>query len=121
VLRSARHVDRAGQASRGIDLLTAAVERAGFIAALRAVDLAGGPVSEFLPADDATWERGRGWALALGLRCAAYTTGNPLLGGLGRYTISQVLTGSGAGAQSRAQTRSVRRPRHRRRPDNTAS
>lgn len=46
-----------------------------------------------LPADDAAWERGRGWALDLGLRCAAYSAGNPLLGGIGRYTVSQVVSG----------------------------
>src|SRR5215469_1355488 len=45
-----------------------------------------------LPADQATWERGRGWALELGIRCAAYATGNPLLGEIGKYTIRQVLT-----------------------------
>jgi aminoglycoside phosphotransferase (APT) family kinase protein len=176
---------------RGVDLPTAAARLAGFIAALRAVDLAGEPVSEFrrdlasrdrpvadaigalgdvphreavlrawrraraapawdgppvwmhgdlhpanllitdgqlsgvidfgllgagdpavdlmvawtflsaparqafraaLPADDATWERGRGWALDLGLRCAAYSADNPLLGEIGRYTVGQVLT-----------------------------
>lgn len=46
-----------------------------------------------LPADEATWERGRGWALVHGLRCAAYSADNPLLGDIGRYTISQVVTG----------------------------
>lgn len=45
-----------------------------------------------LPADEATWERGRGWALDLGIRCAAYSAGNPLLGEIGNYTITQVLT-----------------------------
>lgn len=45
-----------------------------------------------LPADDATWERGRGWALDLGLRCDAYSADNPLLGEIGKYTVSQVLT-----------------------------
>jgi aminoglycoside phosphotransferase (APT) family kinase protein len=45
-----------------------------------------------LPTDEATWERGRGWALDLGIRCAAYSSDNPLLGEIGRYTISQVLT-----------------------------
>lgn len=176
---------------RGTDLLTSAARLAGFIAALRAVDVAGGPVSELrrdlasrdrpvtgaidaleglpcreaairawhralaapawdgppvwmhgdlhpanllvtngqlsgvvdfgllgvgdpavdlmvawtflsaparhafrsaLPADDSTWERGRGWALDLGLRCAAYSADNPLLGEIGRYTVSQVLS-----------------------------
>jgi aminoglycoside phosphotransferase (APT) family kinase protein len=41
-----------------------------------------------LPASDAIWERGRGWALDLGIRCAAYAADNPLLGEIGRYTIS---------------------------------
>jgi len=44
-----------------------------------------------LPADEATWERGRGWALDLGLRCAANAAGNPLLNQIGTYTISQIL------------------------------
>src|SRR5215469_4343576 len=44
-----------------------------------------------LPADEGTWERGRGWALELGIRCTAYATGNPLLSEIGKYTISQVL------------------------------
>jgi aminoglycoside phosphotransferase (APT) family kinase protein len=46
-----------------------------------------------LPADAAMWERGRGWALDLGLRCAAYSADNPLLGQIGRYTLSQLLNG----------------------------
>ncbi len=45
-----------------------------------------------LTCDKATWERGRGWALDLGIRCAAYSADNPLLGDVGRYTITQVLT-----------------------------
>ena len=49
-----------------------------------------------LPADEATWERGRGWALLHGLRCAAYSAGSPLLGDIGRYTVSQVIPASGA-------------------------
>ncbi len=49
-----------------------------------------------LPADEATWERGRGWALLHGLRCAAYSAGNPTLGDIGRYTVSQVIPASGA-------------------------
>jgi hypothetical protein len=46
-----------------------------------------------LPADDAAWERGRGWALDFGLRCAAYAAGNRLLSEIGRYTVGQVLAG----------------------------
>jgi hypothetical protein len=44
-------------------------------------------------ADEAAWERGRGWALLPGLRCAAYAAGDPLLGDIGRHTISQVIDG----------------------------
>lgn len=44
-----------------------------------------------LPVDEATWQRGRGWALDLGIRCAAYSAGNPLLGEIGKYTIGQVI------------------------------
>lgn len=46
-----------------------------------------------LAADDAAWERGRGWALDFAIRCAAYAAGDPLLGGIGRHTVSQVLAG----------------------------
>lgn len=49
-----------------------------------------------LPADEATWERGRGWALLHGLRCAAYSAGNPMLRDIGRYTVSQAIPASGA-------------------------
>jgi aminoglycoside phosphotransferase (APT) family kinase protein len=45
-----------------------------------------------LPADEATWERGRGLALDLGIRCAAYSADNPLFGEIGRHTISQVIS-----------------------------
>ena len=112
-------------ARRDTDLAAAAVRLAGFIAALRSVDVAGGPpAGEFRrdlarrdrsldlmvawtllsasarrafraapPADDAAWERGSGWALDFGLRCAAYASGNRLLSEIGTYTVSQVLTG----------------------------
>lgn len=46
-----------------------------------------------VPVREATWERGRGWALDLGLRCAANSADNPLLGQVGTYTISQILNG----------------------------
>lgn len=46
-----------------------------------------------LPDDEASWERGRGWALVLGLRCAAYSAGNPLLRDIGMRTVSQVVSG----------------------------
>jgi aminoglycoside phosphotransferase (APT) family kinase protein len=45
-----------------------------------------------LMADDATWSRGRGWALQLGLRCAAHSTDNRVLGDIGRRTMAEVLT-----------------------------
>ena len=54
-----------------------------------------------LPADEATWERGRGWALDLGIRCTAYAANSPLLSEIGRFTISQVLTQLDAMADAR--------------------
>ncbi len=48
-----------------------------------------------LAVDDATWARGRGWALHLGLMAAAYSADNPVLGNIGRYTIAEVLADSG--------------------------
>lgn len=44
-----------------------------------------------LAVDDATWSRGRGWALQSGLRMAAYSADNPVLGDIGRYTLAEVL------------------------------
>jgi aminoglycoside phosphotransferase (APT) family kinase protein len=44
-----------------------------------------------LAVDDATWSRGRGWALHVGLRAAAYSADNPVLGDIGRYTLAEVL------------------------------
>jgi aminoglycoside phosphotransferase (APT) family kinase protein len=41
--------------------------------------------------DDAMWSRGRGWALRFGLRAAAYSADNRVLGDIGRYTVAQVL------------------------------
>jgi hypothetical protein len=43
-----------------------------------------------LAVDDATWCHGRGWALQSGLRAAAYSADNPVLGGIGRYTLTEV-------------------------------
>jgi aminoglycoside phosphotransferase (APT) family kinase protein len=37
-----------------------------------------------LAVDDATWCRGRGWALQFGLRAAAYSADDPLLDDIGR-------------------------------------
>jgi aminoglycoside phosphotransferase (APT) family kinase protein len=44
-----------------------------------------------LAVDDATWCRGRGWALQCGLRAAAFSEDNPVLGEIGRYTLAEVL------------------------------
>jgi aminoglycoside phosphotransferase (APT) family kinase protein len=44
-----------------------------------------------LAVDNATWSRGRGWALQFGLRAAAYSADNPLLGDIGRHVLAEVL------------------------------
>lgn len=44
-----------------------------------------------LAVDDATWTRGRAWALEFGLRAAAYSADNPVLDDIGRYTLGQVM------------------------------
>lgn len=44
-----------------------------------------------LAVDDATWSRGRGWALQFGLRAAAYSADDLVLGDIGRYTVAEVL------------------------------
>lgn len=45
-----------------------------------------------LPVDDATWARGRGWALSIGLIALPYyLTTNPALANIARYTIAEVL------------------------------
>jgi aminoglycoside phosphotransferase (APT) family kinase protein len=44
-----------------------------------------------LAVDDATWSRGRGWALQFGLRAAAYSADNSVLGDIGRQTLAEVL------------------------------
>lgn len=45
-----------------------------------------------LPVDDATWARGRGWALSVGLIALPYyVTTNPVLAGIGRRAIEEVL------------------------------
>jgi aminoglycoside phosphotransferase (APT) family kinase protein len=56
-----------------------------------------GVFRDALTVDDPTWARGRGWALHLGLRAAAYSADNPVLGNIGRYTIAEVLADSGHG------------------------
>jgi len=44
-----------------------------------------------LAVDDAIWSRGRGWALQFGVRAAAYSADNPVLGDIGWNTIAEVL------------------------------
>lgn len=46
-----------------------------------------------LAVDDATWARGRGWALSTAVGALSYYhTTNPVLAGIGKYTIDEVLT-----------------------------
>lgn len=45
-----------------------------------------------LPVDAATWARGRGWALSVGLIALPYyQSSNPVLAGISRYAINEVL------------------------------
>ncbi len=45
-----------------------------------------------LPVDDATWARGRGWALSVGLIALPYyQSTNPVLAGIARRAIAEVL------------------------------
>ena len=45
-----------------------------------------------LAVDDATWTRGRGWALSVGLIALPYYQHtNPIFAGIARYTIAEVL------------------------------
>lgn len=45
-----------------------------------------------LPVDDATWARGRGWALSVGLIALPYyQSTNPVLAGIARYAIEEAL------------------------------
>jgi aminoglycoside phosphotransferase (APT) family kinase protein len=44
-----------------------------------------------LVVDDATWTRGRGWALQFGLRAAAYSRDNPVLHDIGWHTLAEVV------------------------------
>ncbi len=45
-----------------------------------------------LPVDDATWARGRGWALSVGLIALPYyQSTNPVLAGIARDAIAEVL------------------------------
>ncbi|MSQ08345.1 MAG: aminoglycoside phosphotransferase family protein [Dehalococcoidia bacterium] len=52
-----------------------------------------------LPVDDATWARGRGWALSVGLIALPYYKDtNPVLAGINRYAIDAVLADHKRGA-----------------------
>ncbi|GAA4585306.1 aminoglycoside phosphotransferase family protein [Planotetraspora phitsanulokensis] len=42
-------------------------------------------------ADEVTWERARGWALALGTALAAHSADNPSMAAIGRHVLDQVL------------------------------
>ena len=45
-----------------------------------------------LPVDDATWSRGRGWALSVGLIALPYYQNtNPVLAGIARHAIDEAL------------------------------
>ena len=44
-----------------------------------------------LAVDDASWSRGRGWALQSGMRMAAYSADNPVLSDIGQHTLAEVL------------------------------
>lgn len=45
-----------------------------------------------LPVDEATWARGRGWALSFGLIALPYyQVSNPVLSGIARHAIDEAL------------------------------
>jgi aminoglycoside phosphotransferase (APT) family kinase protein len=45
-----------------------------------------------LPVHDATWARGRGWALSVGLIALPYyQSTNPVLAGIARYAIDEAI------------------------------
>ena len=52
---------------------------------------------EVLAVGDATWSRGRGWALFFGLMFLAHSADSPVNGAIGRRTLSQVLDGGALG------------------------
>ena len=57
-------------------------------------------------ADDATWERARGWALCLALVFLAHSADNPLMAGIGRRALDAVLA---EGRALRSARRGLRR------------
>ncbi|MEU8269366.1 aminoglycoside phosphotransferase family protein [Sphaerisporangium sp. NPDC049002] len=44
-----------------------------------------------MDADEVTWERARGWALAMGTALAAYSADNPSMAAIGNHVLDQVL------------------------------
>ncbi len=42
-------------------------------------------------ADEVTWERARGWALAMGTALAAHSADNPGMAAIGDHVLDQVL------------------------------
>ena len=48
---------------------------------------------EVLDVGDATWARGRGWALFLGLMFLVHSADSPVNGAIGRRTLGEVLDG----------------------------
>ena len=56
--------------------------------------------SAVLKVDDATWVRGRGWALSVGvIALPYYRTSNPILAGIARRAIDEALAGSAIGGK----------------------
>jgi aminoglycoside phosphotransferase (APT) family kinase protein len=50
-----------------------------------------------LPIDEATWERGRGWALSFGLIALPYyQSTNPVLAAIARHAVDQSLADHGS-------------------------
>lgn len=50
-----------------------------------------GQLRALLGVGDATWARGRGWSLYLGLACLASSADNPVVAGIGRRAVDAVL------------------------------
>ena len=48
-------------------------------------------LAEAVGVDDATWARGRGWALSWGLVCLAHSADNPTLEAIGRRAVDEAL------------------------------
>ncbi|MBE1562042.1 hypothetical protein [Nonomuraea africana] len=44
-----------------------------------------------MDADEVTWERARGWALAMGTALVVYSADNPSMAAIGDHVLDQVL------------------------------